>query len=349
MSYEDLKRLNTLLADFTWFGKTFLQTGTGLEWDAIGGRDYFATAWMEFFKGIKDGTYHRLAEAIIEAPYILHFRKEVEQRLNPLLAQLDAMEVEQGLHKIKVRIEVGKFERYEKRLKQMSADGIIFDIIQDDDDIRDTYFIDGDPDQILSYLMHGIREVLDRYTSAERVKIRELESRLKEMEAMIQEKTNLLSTRDLLHQDLDRKAKEQQDEITALTERNRRLEEMLSKYRQEEEEAGNVGTDESAPIKDGKLRMYFLYKLGFLDNSIWNEGLTYGQRARVLRKILGGNNITQVSALRYYKLFNATGSPELRQYEADNEHKVLDYLKSICPDTDFPKGKFVNSIRKSVI
>jgi len=107
-----------------------------------------------------------------------------------------------------------------------------------------------------------------------------------------------------------------------------------------------VGTDESAPIKDGKLRMYFLYKLGFLDNSIWNEGLTYGHRARELRKILGGNNITQVSALRYYKLFNATGSPELRQYEADNEHKVLDYLKSICPDTDFPKGKFVNNIRK---
>mgnify|MGYP001273146942 CR=1 FL=1 len=109
MNYDDLKHLNNLLADFTWFGKTFLQTGTGLEWDAIGGRDYFATAWMEFFKGINDGTYHRLAEAITDAPYISHFRKEVEERLNPMLAELDAMEVEQGLNKIKVRIEVGKF------------------------------------------------------------------------------------------------------------------------------------------------------------------------------------------------------------------------------------------------
>src|SRR5690606_19522433 len=284
MNLQDLKRLNTLLADFTWYGETFLKTGTGLEWDAIGGRDYFATAWMEFFKGINDGTYRRLAEAITDAPYISHFRKEVEERLNPLLDQLEAMDVEQGVHKIKVRIDVGKFERYEKRLKQMSRDNIIFDIIQDDDDIRDTYFIDDNPDQIRSYLMHGMREVLGRYNSAEQAKIRELESRLREMETVVQEKNHLLNTRDLLYQDQDRKAKEQQEEITALAERNRTLEEILSKYRQEEEEAGNVGTDESTPIKDGKLRMYFLYKLGFLDNAIWNEGLTYGQRARILRK-----------------------------------------------------------------
>ena len=58
-----------------------------------------------------------------------------------------------GLHKIKVRIDVEKFKRYETKLKQLSADGIIFDIIQDDDDIRDSYSIDGDPDQIRSYLM----------------------------------------------------------------------------------------------------------------------------------------------------------------------------------------------------
>lgn len=66
-----------------------------------------------------------------------------------------------------MRIEVGKFERYGKKLKQMSADGIIFDIKQDDDDISDTYFINGEPDQIRFYLMHGIREVLNRYTSTD--------------------------------------------------------------------------------------------------------------------------------------------------------------------------------------
>ena len=347
MNYEDLKRLNTLLNNFTWYGETFLQTGTGQAWDAMAGREYFATAWMEFFKGINDGTYHRLAEAISDTPYISNFREEVQGRLKPLLAELESMAVEQGMRKIAVRIETGKFKRYETGLKQMSRDNNIFDIIQDDDDIRDTYFIDGDPDQIRSYLMQGIREVIDRYTSAEQEKIRELESRIKEMEAVVQEKNHLLNTRDLLHQDLARTVKEQQDEITAITELNRTLEEILSKYRQEDEEVGNMGTDESTPIKDGKLRMYFLYKLGFIDNAIWNEGLTYGQRARILRKILGGNTITQVSALRYYKLFNATGSTELRQYEADNEHKVLDYLKSICADTDFPKGKFVNDIRKN--
>lgn len=346
MKLNDLKHLNSLLADFTWFGRTFLQTGTGLEWDTIGGRDYFATAWMEFFKGINDGTYHRLAEAITDTPYISHFRKEVEERLNPLLAELDVMEVERGLHKIKVCIEVGKFERYGKKLKQMSAEGIIFDIIQDDDDIRDTYFIDGDPDQIRSYLMHGMREVLDRYTSAEQARIRELESKLREMETVVQEKNHLLNTRDLLHQDQDRKTKEQQDEITALTERNRRLEEMLSKYRQEEEEATIAEIEPSAPIKDDKLRMYFLYKLGFLDKTIWNDGIKYKHMATILRKILCGEMITQVSALRYAKLFNSMGSTELKHFESENEPTVLNYLKSVCPDMDFTKSKFVNDIMR---
>src|SRR5690606_6701845 len=127
------------------------------------------------------------------------------------------MAVEQGLHKIKVRIDVEKFKRYETKLRQLSADGIIFDIIQDDDDIRDTYFINDKPGQIRSYLMHGIKGVIDRYTSAEQEKIRGLENRLKELETELQEKNNLLNTRDLMYQDLDRKVKEQQDELTAVT------------------------------------------------------------------------------------------------------------------------------------
>ncbi|SFB96021.1 hypothetical protein SAMN05421747_102327 [Parapedobacter composti] len=347
MNLKDLKHLNSLLADFTWYGRTFLQTGTGLEWDAIGGRDYFATAWMEFFKGINDGTYHRLAEAITDAPYIPHFRGEVQKELNPLLAELEAMAVEQGLHKIKVRIDVGKFKRYETKLRQLSADGIVFDIIQDDDDIRDTYFIDGDPDQIRSYLMHGIKGVIHRYTSAEQEKIRGLEIRLKELETELQEKNGLLNTRDLMYQDLARTVKEQQEEITAITERNRTLEGILSEYSKEEEEATIAEIEPSAPIKDGKLRMYFLYKLGFLDKTIWNDGIKYKHMATILRKILCGEMITQVSALRYAKLFNSTGSTELKHFESENESTVLDYLKSVCPDMDFPKGRFVNDIRKN--
>jgi len=48
---------------------------------------------MEFFKGLNDGTYHRLAADITDAPYISYFRKKVEERLNPLLAELEAMGV----------------------------------------------------------------------------------------------------------------------------------------------------------------------------------------------------------------------------------------------------------------
>ncbi|WP_028297210.1 hypothetical protein [Olivibacter sitiensis] len=72
-----------------------------------------------------------------------------------------------------------------------------------------------------------------------------------------------------------------------------------------------------------------------------------GNEPRYSEKTLVGGPTEQGTALRYYKLFNSTGSTELRKYDADNEHKVLDYLKSICPGVDFPKGKFINSIRKA--
>ena len=302
---------------------------------------------MEFFRGIHDGTYQRLADDITAPRFIDHFEKDVQQRLAPLLIELETMEVAHNTQRIKVHIEVDRSRLYETGLKKLSEEGIIFDIIQDDDDIRDTYLINDDPGQICTYLMRCINEILNRYTSAEQEKIRRLESRLKELENVVLEKNQLLYIRDLLHQDQDRRDKEQQEEIAALAKRNHIMEEMLSKYRQEEEETGNVGKDESASIKDGKLRMYFLYKLGFLDNAIWNEGINYGQRARILCKVLEGNPITQVSALRYYKLFNSTGSTELKQYEADNEHKILGYMKNICPNVDFQKGKFVNDIKKN--
>jgi len=77
--------------------------------------------------------------------------------------------------------------------------------------------------------------------------------------------------------------------------------------------------------------MYFFDKPCFLDKSIWNDELTYDQIAMILRKVLGVKHITQSSAERYAKLFNS---------------RVLNYLKSICPDTDFHKGNFVKNIMK---
>lgn len=346
MDLQDLKRLNSLLSDFTWFGRTFLQTGTGREWDAIDGRGYFTTAWMEFYTGIKDGTYYDLAKSICDASFMPHFGQEVEKQLRPLLEQLEAMETQHENLKIKVHIDTDKFGRYEDQLKKMSRDKIIFDIIADSEDIRDTYFVEDNPEQTRSYLIQVIREVLHRYGSAEQEKIRGLENRVKELEAGLQEKNTLLALQDSQHGQLARTVKEQQEQLTTLTERNRELETALSEYRQQDEEADNAVIDPSSPIEDAKLRMYFFYKLGFLDKSIWNDRITYKRMATVLRKILGGKPITQDSAQRYAKLFNATGHTQLKQYEADNEHKVLDYLKSVCPDMDFPKGKFVNDIMR---
>lgn len=348
MKYEDSKHIDDLLTDFTWYAQTFLQTGTGLEWDSIGGKDYFATVWMEFFKGIRDGTYHRLAEAITEPTYIPYFREDVQNRLEPLLDELEAMTLKKGKQKIKVHINVEKFRLYETALKQMSRDNIVFDIIQDDDDIRDTYFIDEDPSRIRSYLTAEIRNILNKYNSAERRKIRELEDRLKELESKLQEKNTLFAVQDSDRRELARTIKEQQKEISAITERNRKLEEILSEYRIEQEEANNAAIDPARPIENGRLRLYFFYKLGFLDKTLWKDKITYEQMGMILQKILGGKPIKADTAKRDAKLFNSIGSHQLKEFESNNEHKVLDYLKSVCPNLDFPKGKFVNDIMRRI-
>lgn len=346
MKYEDSQHIDSLLTDFTWYARTFLQTGTGMEWDSIGGRDYFATVWMEFFKGIRDGTYQRLAEAISDPAYIPYFRDDVQDRLRPLLAELEAMTLKKGKQKIKAHINVEKFGLYGAGLKQMSRDNIVFDIIQDDDDIRGTYFIDEDPSLIRSYLTAGIRNILNEYGSAERRKIRELEGKLKELESELQEKNTLFAVQDSRRRELAQTVNEQQNEISAIAERNRKLEEILLEYIKEEEEANEAAIDPSSPIENGRLRLYFFHKLGFLDKTLWKDKITYEQMGKILQKILGGKPIKADTAARDAKLFNSTGSSQLKQYEADNEHKVLNYLKSICPDLDFPEGKSVNEIMR---
>lgn len=67
---------------------------------------------------------------------------------------------------------------------------------------------------------------------------------------------------------------------------------------------------------------------------------------KILKKILGGEPIKADTAERYVKRFHETGSAKRKDIEAKNEDKVLNYLKSICRETDFPKGRFVNDIKK---
>lgn len=70
-------------------------------------------------------------------------------------------------------------------------------------------------------------------------------------------------------------------------------------YSKEEEQKDNAVIDLSSSVKEGKLRMYFFHKFGFLDKSIWNDELTYDQIAMILRKVLGGKPNTEfLRALR---------------------------------------------------
>lgn len=327
MNIREFKRFSDTLDEFMWYGRAFLQSEMGMNWSNIPGRSYQTTPWMEFFTGINNGTYEKLAETITDKSYLSHFKAEVEKRLAPLLDELKPTKASTGTQKIPVHIDIEKFSRYEGALKKMSADKIIFDIIQDDEDIRGTYYIDADQAHIRSYLMLGIQAVLDCYASADRKRILELEGTLKKLD---QEIINL----QLL-------TKEKQGEIDRLDEQNRKLEEKLSKVTCEE-----PIIEDGEELGNNKFRMYFLYKLGFLDNSIWEERTTYEQRATMLFKVLNGAPITTDTALRYYKLFNAIGSMGLKEYEGKYEGKLLDIFRRICPELKFESGKPINHIKR---
>ncbi|MCT1526686.1 hypothetical protein [Sphingobacterium hotanense] len=350
MDSKDFERLGRLLDNLSWYVETFIASGMGLEWDTVPGRSYYATPWMEFFKGINDGSYHRLSEAITDSEYMPRFREEVNGRLAPLLAELEAATVETGKRKIPVRIDVGKFRLYETELRQMSTDNIIFDLIQDDDDIRDAYYVEESPAQIRSYLTHGIRYILDQYNSAELERIRELENRLKEKDAELGEKNIRLALLQEKEEQSSKQLRDNQTTITTLTMRNELLEKALSQYEEDEEaedtKKGEISLSDIVPIKDANLRMYALYKLGFLDRSIWRGGITYEQEAKILRKILGGGPIKQDTALRYCKLFNGSNSSDFVSFEMQHEDELLKYLKHVCPKIDFKKGELINRIRK---
>ena len=116
--------------------------------------------------------------------------------------------------------------------------------------------------------------------------------------------------------------------------------ERLSKF----VDSDNEGATES--IKNNKLRMYYLYKLGFLNDAIWDEKLGYEQRAKILCKILEGGRLKIGTALQYYKLFNSISSAELRAYVVDNKKVVFDYIKTRCSDIELKRGEFINSLRK---
>ena len=93
---------------------------------------------MDFFSGINDGTFQSMVDNLIIGSTFEQNVKEITEQLTPILDQLEASQPEKGAKRVGVKIDVEKFGRYGETLKTMSAKGIIFDIIQDEEDIRET-------------------------------------------------------------------------------------------------------------------------------------------------------------------------------------------------------------------
>ncbi|MGM1431280.1 hypothetical protein ACS126_18645 [Sphingobacterium lactis] len=340
MDMKEFQQFLSQLEDILWYPRVFIQSRNGMSWDDIPARKYFSTAWMDFFSGINDGTFPGMVDSLINVNTIEQNEKEIAERLSPILELLESQELEQGTKRIGVRIDVEKFGRYGETLKEMSANGVIFDIIQDEEDVRETYFIDFRQADMRSYLIKNLKKILDNPKNSRERKIRELELRILEMERTNLELSTLLSGSRAEVSELKKKSEEDQGKLQSVKKDNSDLRDQLSKFVDNDKE----GTTEL--MKNNKLRMYYLYKLGFLDDAIWNEKLGYEQRVKILCRILEGGPLKIGTALRYYKLFNSIGSAELKAYEVDNEKVVLDYIKIISPDIEIKRGEFINSLRK---
>ncbi|MCT1525065.1 hypothetical protein [Sphingobacterium hotanense] len=341
MDLRDFQNFSARIEELLWFPKVFSESGNGMVWDSIPARNYFSTAWMDFFSGLNDGTFERLVEDIINGADTPEKRNEIEERLSPFLGRLKSKDTERENKRIGVKVNTQNFERYEEMLKEMSAQKVIFDIIRDEEDIREVYFIDFSPSDTGAYLLRSLQRILDSTSNAENMRIKELEAKISEMERANIEISTLLSGSRAQNMELKQKIEEDRERIGSLFRENGDLKEEIKRFTDSE------NGEADGAVKNNKLRMYYLYKLGFLDDAIWNDKLGYEQRVRILCRILEGGAIKTDTALRYYKLFNATGSVELRTYEAENEKEVQEYFRKLCPRLDLKSGHFINALKKN--
>lgn len=340
MVLKDFQNFLAQIEELLWFPKVFTESDNGRFWDNIPQRKYFSTAWMDFFSGLNDGTFEHLVEDIIIGANIPENKHEIVDRLKPFEDLLRSSKSEKGTLRAVVKIDTKYFRRYEEILKEMSSQKVIFDIIQDDEDIRETYFIDFSPSETSAYLLRNLQRILETANNSNNGRIRELEAKISEMERANLEISTRLSGSRAENIEVKQKIEEDRERIGLLVQENKGLKTELSRFLDNENE------EEAPAIQNNKLRMYFLYKLGFLDDAIWNEKLGYEQRVRILCRILEGGSLKTDTALRYYKFFNATGSAELRTYEAENEQTVLKYLSKLSPGLELKSGNFINSFRK---
>lgn len=343
MELKNFEKFNGLLGDLLWYPKAFLLSEAGMRWNKVPSRRYYSTPWMEFFSELKNDTLGKLSEDICGEQYTRYFRTEIEVQLNHVLKELRDMEISAGIKKIPVNIETDKFRRYEENLKRMSSEKIIFDIIQDAEDIRETYFIDADPAKIRSYMLLTLQWVLDNFVSAEKKKNRELKNRVHELENELREKNSLLAMAKDRQKDLEERDERTRKELDVRRKEIEELEESLARFKDDEL---SVEPDNNNIRENSKLRMYYVHKLGFLDDSIWNEDIPQKVRAQIIGMILDAGPLKSDTAIRYYKFFNSTGSSELKEYDTKNEHIFFDYMRKNCPNLKFEKGGFINRLRK---
>lgn len=343
MELKKFEKFNGLLDELLWYPKTFLLSEAGVRWDKVPSRHYYSTPWMDFFLGLNDGSINRLAKEISSETYTTYFTKEIESRILPLIDNLQHLPTEKGMHKILVYINIEKFRLYEEKLKKMSADDVIFDIIRDDSDIRDQYEIHVDPSQIRSFLLVSLHWVHDNFVSFEQKKIKTLEKKIEELQNALIAKDTLVTLANEQQRNFENKAEEARKELEVSRQKIEHLEESLVRFMDDELTAEPESTDIR---ENSKLRMYYLYKLGFLDDSIWNGDIPQKARAQIIGTILDAGPLKADTAIRYYKFFNSTGSAELREYDSKNEERFFDYIRKKCPGVEFKKGQTINRLRK---
>ncbi|WP_433901861.1 hypothetical protein [Sphingobacterium puteale] len=64
MEIKNFEKFNGLVGELLWYPKTFCQSEGAVKWETVPSRNYFSTPWMDFFCGLKDGSFGKLAEAL---------------------------------------------------------------------------------------------------------------------------------------------------------------------------------------------------------------------------------------------------------------------------------------------
>lgn len=291
MEIEKRKDFEHLKSEVFWFGKAFVLSEGGREWQKADYLKYYITTWADFYLGIEEGELENLCKRLLSFSLSSYDKERLEQQIADLISELKALTIIHTTTSRETRetwplvpLYSYTMQKYVLQLNRLFDLDVIYDAPWNSPDPSNPSLIHISADNMFykDCLLAIYTQLLEDINS-----------------------TGLDGKNELL----------QENEI------------LKRKIQSEKEEEGyKEDTPEAVNLV---FRMVLMYQLGILDKSKWPEKATQDQISRILATILGSEQspVKTTSIKRYLKAL-MNGDYEGKKIRDKYDQKVKEFLKN---------------------